>query len=55
MANTIKYLHGEKIVHRDLKLENFMMEDKESWEIRLIDFGLSFAWIKDMKKELKKE
>jgi serine/threonine protein kinase len=49
MANSIRYLHKLKITHRDLKLENFMMKNRETWEISLIDFGLSFEWTKNIK------
>ena len=38
----ISYLHEQSIVHRDLKLENFVFEDENSNSgIKLIDFGLS--------------
>jgi serine/threonine protein kinase len=39
MAEAVKYLHDHKIIHRDLKLENFMIES--GMKITLIDFGLS--------------
>ena len=28
-------------VHRDLKLENIMLKSKDSWEIKLVDFGFA--------------
>jgi calcium-dependent protein kinase len=38
----IAYLHEHSIVHRDLKLENFIfVDDSENSELKLIDFGLS--------------
>ena len=38
----LNYLHTFDIVHRDLKLENFLYSHKgEDAEIKLIDFGLS--------------
>jgi len=42
MLSAITYLHENGIVHRDLKLENFLFENStpES-HIKLIDFGLS--------------
>eukprot|EP00536_Pseudo-nitzschia_multiseries_P015732 jgi/Psemu1/263185/estExt_Genewise1Plus.C_9420002 len=41
MLSSVKYLHANNIIHRDLKLENFLFDDEESNTIRLIDFGLS--------------
>jgi len=41
MISSVRYLHANKVVHRDLKLENFLFDDAESNNIRLIDFGLS--------------
>eukprot|EP00602_Paraphysomonas_sp_CaronLab_P001901 CAMPEP_0185020290 /NCGR_PEP_ID=MMETSP1103-20130426/2889_1 /TAXON_ID=36769 /ORGANISM="Paraphysomonas bandaiensis, Strain Caron Lab Isolate" /LENGTH=564 /DNA_ID=CAMNT_0027551099 /DNA_START=338 /DNA_END=2032 /DNA_ORIENTATION=- len=42
MLSAIRYLHEHNIVHRDLKLENFLFEstDDDS-QMKLIDFGLS--------------
>lgn len=48
----ISYCHNEKIAHRDLKPENFMFLNNDSFNLKLIDFGLSFKWEKDMRKEL---
>lgn len=42
MLRAVKYLHSKGIVHRDLKLENFLFEgDSSSSPLVLIDFGLS--------------
>lgn len=30
-----------------------MMENESSWEVRMIDFGLSFGWKQDMREEMK--
>lgn len=52
MMKAISYCHNEKIAHRDLKPENFMFLNNDSFNLKLIDFGLSFKWEKDMRKEL---
>jgi len=40
----VNYLHSAGIVHRDLKLENFMYESTDSPHLKLIDFGFSKFW-----------
>lgn len=52
MVKTVKYLHLQKICHRDLKAENFLFSRAEDDIITLIDFGLSFHWQFEMKSEL---
>lgn len=40
--SAVKFLHEKGVVHRDLKLENFLYSDQsEDAEIKLIDFGLA--------------
>jgi len=42
MLSAVHYLHSKGIVHRDLKLENFLFDNKNSNSpLLLIDFGLS--------------
>mmetsp|Transcript_4855 Transcript_4855/g.9437 ORF Transcript_4855/g.9437 Transcript_4855/m.9437 type:complete len:1023 (-) Transcript_4855:448-3516(-) len=42
MLCSVRYIHSKGIIHRDLKLENFLFSDSgaES-ELKMIDFGLS--------------
>lgn len=49
MLLALHYLHGHKIVHRDLKLENWLFQTKESNHLRLIDFGFSKMWDPNIK------
>jgi calcium-dependent protein kinase len=40
--SAVKYMHDHGIVHRDLKFENIMFENKtQDAEVKVIDFGLS--------------
>lgn len=42
MLSAVRYCHANNIVHRDLKLENFLFEDETpDSHLKLIDFGLS--------------
>jgi len=43
MLSSVGFLHSRQIVHRDLKLENWVLESgKDVWSpLKLIDFGLS--------------
>ncbi|CAK8679913.1 unnamed protein product [Clavelina lepadiformis] len=39
LVNAVAYLHGRKIVHRDLKVENLLLDSDDN--LKIIDFGLS--------------
>ena len=43
MLLAVNYLHNNGIVHRDLKLENFLYDKMGSDHLKLIDFGFSKA------------
>lgn len=47
MLLAVHYLHSQEIVHRDLKLENFLYETKSNDHLKLIDFGFSHVWKPD--------
>ena len=45
ILSAVAYCHRNGVCHRDLKLENFCMEDKsENARIKMIDFGLSSSF-----------
>ena len=41
LLSAIAYCHSKKIVHRDLKPENLLIVKTNTYEIKVIDFGLS--------------
>ena len=48
MLSAVRYCHAHNIVHRDLKLENFLFEDSApDSNLKLIDFGLSQLYEND--------
>jgi serine/threonine protein kinase len=44
MLLALNYLHEHGVVHRDVKLENFLYDKKGSKHLKLIDFGFSRKW-----------
>lgn len=49
MLLAVNYLHTNGIVHRDLKLENFLFDRNDSDHLKLIDFGFSKVWDPNVK------
>lgn len=41
MFSAVQYLHDNGVVHRDLKLENWLFEHRAGSHLKLIDFGLA--------------
>jgi serine/threonine protein kinase len=41
IAEAVSHCHRENIIHRDLKLENVLLENKEEKKIKVADFGIA--------------
>jgi len=42
ILSAVAYMHKNNVVHRDIKFENILFEDKApDSEVKIIDFGLS--------------
>merc|ERR1719478_674662 len=52
MLLAVNYIHTHGIVHRDIKLENFLYEKPDSNHLKLIDFGFSKIWEPNTKMAL---
>jgi calcium-dependent protein kinase len=52
MLLSVNYIHGHGIVHRDIKLENFLYEREDSDHLKLIDFGFSKIWDPSIKMKM---
>lgn len=52
MLMALNYLHGQGIVHRDLKLENFLYDKPGGTVLKLIDFGFSKIWDPNAKMQM---
>lgn len=37
----MSYCHQNKLIHRDLKLENLLCTNKEGTQIKVVDFGIA--------------
>lgn len=44
MLLALNYIHCHSVVHRDIKLENWMYDEDSSDHLKLIDFGFSEHW-----------
>jgi MAP/microtubule affinity-regulating kinase len=41
ITEAVSYCHRNKLIHCDLKLENILLENKESKVVKVVDFGIS--------------
>ncbi|XP_061446078.1 serine/threonine-protein kinase SBK1-like [Rhineura floridana] len=41
LADALDFMHGKALVHRDIKLDNVLLFDKECRQVKLGDFGLT--------------
>jgi len=49
VASAISFLHSRKMIHRDIKSENLLIQD--NWNVKLCDFGLSRSVSEPKKKQ----
>lgn len=45
ILGAVIYLHNNHIMHRDLKLENMLLETETSGDLKLIDFGAATSFV----------
>eukprot|EP01017_Pseudomicrothorax_dubius_P042267 TRINITY_DN6885_c0_g1_i11.p1 TRINITY_DN6885_c0_g1~~TRINITY_DN6885_c0_g1_i11.p1 ORF type:complete len:351 (+),score=65.09 TRINITY_DN6885_c0_g1_i11:173-1225(+) len=41
LFQAMQYCHSNRIIHRDLKLQNILMSSKEKLKIKVVDFGIA--------------
>ncbi|XP_032668151.1 MAP/microtubule affinity-regulating kinase 3-like isoform X2 [Odontomachus brunneus] len=41
LVAALKHMHSRGVVHRDLKMENIVLQDERKEQIKIVDFGLS--------------
>ena len=54
LSNTLKWLHDNKILHNDIKLDN-VTKDNVQFHAILIDFGKACSFANAKRKELSEE
>ncbi|EFN76316.1 Protein kinase kin1, partial [Harpegnathos saltator] len=47
LAAALKHMHSRGVVHRDLKMENIVLQDERKEQIKIVDFGLSNIYAGD--------
>ena len=52
ILDIIEYIHSKGIIHRDIKLDNFMMDRKNLCQVYLIDYGLSKTYLNNKNKHI---
>jgi calcium-dependent protein kinase len=52
MLLALNYMHSHGVVHRDVKLENFVYDKKDGNHLKLIDFGFSTRWASNSKRTM---
>jgi len=48
-VNAVSYCHDTDVIHRDIKLENIMLQTADNYAIKLIDFGFAIRVPSDKK------
>jgi MAP/microtubule affinity-regulating kinase len=52
VVSAVAYLHEKDIVHRDLKLDNILIDPTDSHRVKIIDFGFSISASPEQKLSL---
>ncbi|XP_029163479.1 hormonally up-regulated neu tumor-associated kinase homolog B-like [Nylanderia fulva] len=47
LVAALKHMHSKGVVHRDLKMENIVLQDERKEQIKIVDFGLSNIYASD--------
>jgi len=54
VLEAVAYCHSQNIAHRDIKLENILFVNEKTSALKVIDFGLAFKWVGDLRLNLLK-